>query len=93
MIELAKPQDRPARRQPDLLAGGVIGCGGTVTPGLRTQALGGGYRPGAAASAWGPVPPRVAEMSGAMVLDVGLQNRGLRTVLRRCAGLGKAWLR
>ncbi len=70
---------------PILLAGGVIGCGDAVTPGLRTQALGGGYRPGAAASAWGPVPPRVAEMSGAMVLDVGLQNRGLRTVLRRCA--------
>ncbi len=71
---------------PILLAGGVIGCGDAVTPGLRTQALGAAViGPVLRRPRGGPVPPRVAEMSGAMVLDVGLQNRGLRTVLRRCA--------
>lgn len=71
---------------PILIAGGVIGCGDAVTPGLRTQALGASVvGPVLRRPRGGPVPPRVTEMSGGIVLDVGLQNRGLRTVLRRCA--------
>ncbi len=71
---------------PILLAGGVIGCGDAISPGLRTQTLGAAVvGPVLRRPRGGPVPPRVAEMSGGMVLDAGLQNRGLRTVLRRCA--------
>lgn len=71
---------------PILLAGGVIGCGDAIAPGLRTEPLGAAVvGPVLRRPLGGPVPPRVAEMSGGMVLDVGLQNRGLRAVLRRCA--------
>lgn len=69
---------------PILLACGVIGIGDQVDSGLDIQRLGGVVvGPVRQRPHRGSPPPRLAETPGLMVLDVGLQNRGLKAVQKR----------
>lgn len=71
---------------PILLAAGVIGAGDTVMAGLELSELGGVViGPVLRKAHGGTAPPRLAESSGMIVLDVGLQNRGLSAILKRYA--------
>lgn len=57
-----------------------------MPPGMATRRLGAVVvGPVTRASRRGPQPPRLAEFSGGMVLESGLQNRGIRSVLAKCA--------
>lgn len=89
MIELAPGHkvglvlDRPL-----MVAGGTVGYGDALPPGWETA------QPGALVVGpvtrhpqSGPEPPRVADVPGGLVLARGLQNRGVRAVMRRYAGL------
>jgi len=71
---------------PILLGAGAIGCGDAVPPGLALHKLGAAVvGPVLRSARGGPKPPRVAEFSGGIVLNAGLQNRGIRSVLANCA--------
>ena len=89
MIELA-PHHKTGLpvANPLLLAGGIIGYGEAKHPSLATERLGGvvvgpilWYSRGGASGL------RLAQLNGGFVLETGLQNRGLNTVLRQFAGL------
>jgi dihydroorotate dehydrogenase (NAD+) catalytic subunit len=90
MIELA-PDHKIGLpvENPVLLAGGTIGYGEACHAGLALAKLGGVVigpvmRHGTAGNA----PPRYAPVGGGMVLESGLQNRGVSAVLRR---FGRSW--
>ncbi|MEZ4711822.1 MAG: hypothetical protein R3A44_31850 [Caldilineaceae bacterium] len=71
---------------PVLLAGGVIGNGEAYSRGLNTAALGGVViGPVMRHSRAGGDAPRAAHLNGGMVLETGLQNRGITTLLKRFA--------
>lgn len=73
-------------QNPVLLAGGSIGCGEAAPRGLRTAELGAVVvGPLMAGSRAGSSPPRLAHTPGGLVLESGLQNRGVSAALRRCA--------
>lgn len=87
MIELA-PDHKTGlpTTNPILLGAGAIGCGDAVPPGLAPRTLGAAVvGPVLRFARSGPKPPRVAEFNGGLVLDAGLQNRGIRSVLAKCA--------
>jgi len=72
---------------PIWLAGGAIGYGEALLRELDTSALGGVVvGPIMRHSRAGPDPPRLAHVNGGCVLETGLQNRGVRRVLRHFAG-------
>lgn len=92
MIELAPnhkiglPVDNPI-----LLAGGAIGYGEAVLPGLALSKLGAvTVGPLLMHSRAGAPTPRRQEVEGGFILDTGLQNRGLDATLRKFA---KLWRR
>lgn len=73
-------------QNPVLLAGGAIGCGEAAPRGLRTAELGAVVvGPLMAGSRAGSSPPRLAHTHGGLVLESGLQNRGVAAALRQCA--------
>ena len=73
---------------PVLLAGGSIGYGEAKHAGLDLSRLGAVVvGPIMRRSARGTEPPRVAEVNGGLVLETGLQNRGVSAVLRKFARL------
>lgn len=73
---------------PILLAGGVIGYGEAVHPGIDLAVLGAVVvGPIVLDSRAGAGPPRLAETNGGFVLDTGLQNRGLSASLAKFARL------
>lgn len=89
MIELAPhhktglPVDSPI-----LLAGGSVGYGEAIHPGIDTARLGGiVVGPVTRRSIRGSEPPRVAETDGGFVLQAGLQNRGVSAVVKNFARL------
>lgn len=73
-------------KNPILLAGGTIGYGEALAPGLHTALLGGVVvGPLALNSRGGAEPPRLAEVNGGFVLATGLQNRGISAVIKQFA--------
>jgi dihydroorotate dehydrogenase (NAD+) catalytic subunit len=92
MIELA-PRHKVGLpvKNPILLAGGTIGYGETMHPGVHSQRLGAVViGPITLNSRAGNESPRLAEVNGGMVLAQGLQNRGLASALKQFA---KVWPR
>lgn len=89
MIELAPGHKRGlAIANPLILAVGTIGMGDAVHPNLDLAALGAVVvGPLTRASRAGSEPPRIAEVAGGIVLDTGLQNRGLDATLRHSVEL------
>ena len=90
LIELA-----PGHKQglpcdnPVWIAGGMVGYGEAVTRGTEMAALGGVVvGPILASSRGGAALPRTAQTPGGMVLETGMQNRGVSNALRRH---GKLW--
>lgn len=85
LIDLA-PQHKSGLvvSSPVLVAGGILGMAEALPEGLQPEELGGVVvgplrrHPHA-----GPPPPRVGEVAGHFVLDVGPQNRGLNATLKR----------
>lgn len=78
-------------KNPILLAGGVIGYGEVMHPGVQSSQLGGVViGPITLNSRAGSEQPRLAELNGGMVLTQGLQNRGLAAALKQFA---KVWPR
>jgi dihydroorotate dehydrogenase (NAD+) catalytic subunit len=78
-------------KSPVLLAGGSIGYGEAVASGVDLKALGAVVvGPLLRQSGSGTGPPRVAELTGGMVLGVGSQNRGVNDVVKR---FGRQWAR
>ncbi|MCC9075350.1 hypothetical protein FKZ61_004400 [Litorilinea aerophila] len=89
MIELA-PNHKMGLpvANPILLAGGIIGCGEAVPPGLELSRLGAVVvGPVMATGSPGAPLPRLAHTQGGCVLEAGSQNRGVGAVLRRFASL------
>jgi len=89
LIELAPghkqglPVDNPV-----LLAGGVVGYGEAVPPGLEMSALGAVViGPFTATPRRGSAPPRMATTNGGLVLATGGQSRGVRAAVRQFARL------
>ena len=71
---------------PVLLAGGTIGNGEAFGRGLNTAALGGVVvGPVMRRSRAGSDAPRAAHVNGGLVLETGLQNRGISSLLKRFA--------
>lgn len=71
---------------PVLLAGGTIGNGEALSRGLNTAALGGVViGPVMRRSRAGSNAPRAAHVNGGLVLETGLQNRGISSLLKRFA--------
>lgn len=89
MIELAAGHKHGlAIPNPILLGVGTVGYGEATPRGLETARLGAVVvGPILQASRAGSAPPRVAETNGGLVLQTGLQNRGLRAVMQRYAAL------
>ncbi|MCE7987537.1 MAG: hypothetical protein DYG89_40745 [Caldilinea sp. CFX5] len=78
-------------KSPVLLAGGSVGYGEAMTSGVDVKALGAVVvGPLLRQSGSGIGPPRVAELTGGMVLGVGAQNRGVNDVVKRFA---RPWAR
>lgn len=78
-------------KNPVLLAGGSIGYGEAIASGVAVKQLGAVVvGPLLRQSGSGIAPPRVAELTGGMVLGVGLQNRGVNDVVKRIA---RQWTR
>lgn len=74
---------------PVMLAGGTVGYGEAMHRGVEPPKLGAVVvGPILRHSHAGPTPPRLAETVGGMVLDAGLQNRGVSAVLKKFA---KGW--
>ncbi len=68
---------------PVLLAGGVLGAGDSLPPGLDATSLGAiVIGPLTERSRAGSATPRLAEFPGGFVLDAGGQNRGVDATLR-----------
>jgi len=75
-------------KNPILLAGGTIGYGEALHPGLDVKQLGAVVvGPLLRHSAAGAPPPRLAEVAGGFILATGLQNRGVSDVIKRFARL------
>lgn len=73
-------------KKPILLAGGTIGYGEALAPGVQTERLGGVVvGPILLNSRGGAEQPRLAEVNGGFVLETGLQNRGVTAVLKHFA--------
>lgn len=92
MIELA-PRHKVglAVKNPILLAGGTIGYGEAIHPGVQSNQLGAVViGPITLNSRGGNEQPRLAHVNGGMVLAHGLQNRGLNAALKQFA---KVWPR
>ncbi len=90
MIELA-PHHKIGLpvENPVLLAGGTIGYGEACHAGLELGKLGGVVvGPVMRHSTAGSTPPRYGAVDGGIVLQSGLQNRGVGAVLRR---FGRSW--
>lgn len=89
MIELASGHKTGlALPNPILLGVGTIGYGEVTPRGLDPARMGAVVvGPILQASRAGGAPPRVAETNGGLVLQTGMQNRGLRTVMQRYAAL------
>ena len=69
---------------PVLIAGGAIGYGEAVHRGLDLSRFGAAVvGPISRRPLLGSPPPRLAETNGGMVLETGLQNRGVKTVLQK----------
>jgi dihydroorotate dehydrogenase (NAD+) catalytic subunit len=78
-------------KNPVLLAGGSIGYGEAIASGVAVKTLGAVVvGPLLRQSGSGIGPPRVAELTGGMVLGVGSQNRGVNDVVKR---FGRQWAR
>lgn len=78
-------------KNPVLLAGGSIGYGEAIASGVDVKQLGAVVvGPLLRQSGSGIGPPRVAELTGGMVLGVGSQNRGVNDVVKRFA---RQWAR
>lgn len=74
-----------------MLAGGTVGYGEAVHRGLQTEKLGAVVvGPILRHSNAGSPSPRLAETTGGLVLQSGLQNRGITAVLKKFA---KGWSR
>ena len=89
VIELAPghKQGLPCEN-PVWIAGGMVGYGEAMARGLDLSALGGVVvGPILASSRAGASLPRVAHTVGGMVLESGLQNRGVGNTLRRYGNL------
>lgn len=89
MIELAPGHKRGlAIANPLMLAVGTVGMGDAVHPNLDLSAVGAlVVGPLTRASRGGSEAPRIAEVPGGVVLDTGVQNRGLEAALRHNAAL------
>lgn len=73
---------------PVLVAGGMAGYGEALHKGVETAKLGAVVvGPIMARSRAGADGPRLAQTNGGFVLETGLQNRGVKTVLKRFAKL------
>ncbi len=73
---------------PVMVAGGTVAYGDALPPGWDLSALGAlVVGPVTRHPRSGPAPPRLADVPGGLVLDRGLQNRGVRRVMSRYAGL------
>ncbi len=73
---------------PVMVAGGTVAYGDALPPGWDLSALGAlVVGPVTRHPRSGPAPPRLADVPGGLVLDRGLQNRGVRRVVRRYARL------
>ncbi|MBX3011694.1 MAG: hypothetical protein KF832_09295 [Caldilineaceae bacterium] len=73
-------------KNPVLLAGGMIGYGEALYPGLDLKQLGAVVvGPVLHQSSGGSAPPRLAEVPGGMILSAGRQNRGVTDVIKRYA--------
>jgi len=73
---------------PVLLAGGAVGYGEAKHAGLDLSRLGAVVvGPIMRRSVRGAEPPRAAEVNGGLVLETGLQNRGVSAVIRKFAHL------
>ena len=73
---------------PILLAGGMIGYGEALHPGLLTSQLGGVViGPITLNSRIGTEGTRLAETNSGFILETGLQNRGIAAVLKKFAKL------
>jgi len=71
---------------PILLAGGTIGYGEAMHKAVQSQLLGGVVvGPIMQRSSAGVPPPRLAETYSGMILNSGLQNRGISAVIKRFA--------
>ncbi len=74
---------------PVLLGAGAIGYGEALPRGLEPAQLGAAVvGPVLSASRGGTPPPRLAHGSGGIVLDTGLQNRGVNNAIQQ---YGKLW--
>ncbi len=74
---------------PVLLGAGAIGYGEAVPRGLDLAQLGAAVvGPVLSASRGGTQPPRLAHANGGIVLDTGLQNRGVNNAIQQ---YGKLW--
>lgn len=74
---------------PVLLGAGAIGYGEAVPRGLDLAQLGAAViGPVLSASRGGTQPPRLAQVNGGLVLDTGLQNRGVNNAIQQ---YGKLW--
>lgn len=74
---------------PILLGAGAIGYGEAIPRGLDLAELGAVVAgPVLGASRGGSQPPRLAHVNGGVVLDTGLQNRGVNIAIQRH---GKLW--
>lgn len=74
---------------PVLLGAGAIGYGEAVPRGLDLAQLGAAViGPVLSASRGGTQPPRLAHVNGGLVLDTGLQNRGVNNAIQQ---YGKLW--
>ncbi len=74
---------------PILLGAGAIGYGEAVPRGLDLTQLGAAVvGPLLSASRGGTPPPRLAHTNGGIVLDTGLQNRGVNNAIQQ---YGKLW--
>ena len=72
-----------------LLGAGAIGYGEAVPRGLDLAQLGAAVvGPVLSASRGGTPPPRLAHVNGGIVLDTGLQNRGVNNAIQQ---YGKLW--
>lgn len=74
---------------PVLLGAGAIGYGEAVPRGLDLAQVGAAViGPVLSASRGGTQPPRLAHVNGGLVLDTGLQNRGVNNAIQQ---YGKLW--
>jgi dihydroorotate dehydrogenase (NAD+) catalytic subunit len=74
---------------PVLLGAGAIGYGEAVPRGLHLTQVGAVVvGPVLSASRGGTLPPRLAHVNGGVVLDTGLQNRGVNNAIQQH---GKLW--